>query len=128
MSMFKCSRTKTSFIKPKHRQFLAFTNPVSPSEIGLEGLLFCCAVTITWNVRKASTDNLAGHTNSRSKIPKSRSRNQDPETKIPKSRSRNQDPEIKIQKSRSRIKIPKSKIQKSRSRNQDPEIKIQKSN
>ena len=44
--------------QPKHRRLLAFSNPVSPSESGLEGLLFCCAVTITWNVRKASTDNL----------------------------------------------------------------------
>ena len=38
---------------------------------------------------------------SRSKTPKSRSRNQDPEIKIQKSRSSNQDPEIKIPKSRS---------------------------
>ena len=58
MSMFKCSRTRSNFIKPKHRRLLAFTNPVSPSESGLEGLLFCCAMTITWNVRKASTDEL----------------------------------------------------------------------
>ena len=68
-----------------------------------------------------------GHPNSRSKIPKSRSRNQDPEIKIPKSRSRNQDPEIKIQKARSRNQDPEIKIPKSRSRNQDPEIKIPKS-
>ena len=59
MSMVKCSRTRTSFIKPKHRRLLAFTNPVSQSESGLEDLLFSCAVTITWNVRKALTDNLA---------------------------------------------------------------------
>ena len=48
MSVFKCFRTRTSFIKPTNRRLLAFTNPVSPSESGLEGLLFCCAVTITW--------------------------------------------------------------------------------
>ena len=57
MLMFKYSRTRTSFIK--HRRLLAFTNPVLPSGSGLEGLLFCCAVTITWNVWKTSTDNLA---------------------------------------------------------------------
>ena len=39
MSVFKCFRTRTSFIKPKHRRLLAFTNPVSPSKSGLEGLL-----------------------------------------------------------------------------------------
>ena len=48
MSVFKCSRARTNFIQPKHRRLLGFTNPVSPSESGLEGLLFCCAVTITW--------------------------------------------------------------------------------
>ena len=47
MSVFKCFRT--SFIKPKHRRLLALLlNHVSPSESGLEGLLFCCAVTIRW--------------------------------------------------------------------------------
>ena len=59
MSMFTCSRTITSFIKPKHRRLLAFTNPVSPSESGLAGLQFCCAVTVTWKVAKVSTDSLA---------------------------------------------------------------------
>ena len=49
---------------------------------------------------------LEGHTNSRSKIRKSRSRNEDLEIKIRKSRSRNQDPEIKIRKSRSRNQDP----------------------
>ena len=38
---------KNQFYKAKHRRFLVLTNPVSPFESGLEGLLFCCAVTIT---------------------------------------------------------------------------------
>ena len=56
MSVFKCFRTGTSFIKAKHRR-LAFTNPVSPSESGSKGFLFCCAVTITWKAHGDSTDN-----------------------------------------------------------------------
>ena len=47
MYVFKCSGTRTSFIKQKHIQLLAFTSSVSPSESELEGLTFSCAVTIT---------------------------------------------------------------------------------
>ena len=41
MYVLKCYWTRTS----QSRRLLAFTGPVSPSESGLEGLLFCCAVT-----------------------------------------------------------------------------------
>ena len=48
MYVLKCSGTRTSFIKSKHRRLLAFTSPISQPESGSEGLLFCCTVTITW--------------------------------------------------------------------------------